>query len=113
MEQVQRQANHPKNSFQKAIAADPSATYPGYMLGGLCWFTIPFVLASTFGLAAVATEHLPIFPTYPARMTTEEVSAGMAMPYAAYAVMGKGGVIAVLLMGFMAVTSAVSNYISN
>ncbi|KAB2570235.1 putative urea active transporter 1 [Lasiodiplodia theobromae] len=95
--------------FQKAIAADPSATYPGYMLGGLCWFTIPFVLASTFGLAAVATEHLPIFPTYPARMTTEEVSAGMAMPYAAYAVMGKGGVIAVLLMGFMAVTSAMSS----
>lgn len=95
-------------SFQKAIAADPSATYPGYMLGGLCWFTIPFVLASTFGLAAAATEHLPIFPTYPNRMTESEVSAGMAMPYAAYAVMGKGGVIAVLLMGFMAVTSAVS-----
>ncbi|KAL1625114.1 hypothetical protein SLS56_007542, partial [Neofusicoccum ribis] len=96
-------------SFQKAIAADPSATYPGYMLGGLCWFTIPFVLASTFGLAAAATEHLPLFPTYPNRMTTEEVSAGMAMPYAAYAVMGKGGVIAVLLMGFMAVTSAMSS----
>ncbi|GME28552.1 putative urea active transporter protein [Neofusicoccum parvum] len=95
--------------FQKAIAADPSATYPGYMLGGLCWFTIPFVLASTFGLAAAATEHLPLFPTYPNRMTTEEVSAGMAMPYAAYAVMGKGGVIAVLLMGFMAVTSAMSS----
>lgn len=95
--------------FQKAIAADPSATYPGYMLGGLCWFTIPFVLASTFGLAAAATEHLPIFPTYPDRMTESEVSAGMAMPYAAYAVMGKGGVIAVLLMGFMAVTSAMSS----
>ncbi|KAF2089141.1 Na+/solute symporter [Saccharata proteae CBS 121410] len=95
--------------FQKAIAADPAATFPGYMLGGLCWFTIPFVLASTFGLAAAATEHLPVFPTYPDRMTSAEVSAGMAMPYAAYAVMGKGGVIAVLLMGFMAVTSAMSS----
>lgn len=31
------------------------------------------------------------------------------MPYAAYAVMGKGGVIAVLLMAFMAVTSAMSS----
>ncbi|KAF2140876.1 uncharacterized protein K452DRAFT_272566 [Aplosporella prunicola CBS 121167] len=95
--------------FQKAIAADPSATYPGYMLGGLCWFTIPFVLASTFGLAAAATEHLPVFPTYPERMSEEEVAAGMAMPYAAYAVMGKGGVVAVLLMTFMAVTSAMSS----
>ncbi|KAK8195238.1 putative sodium/proline symporter [Phyllosticta capitalensis] len=95
--------------FQKAIAADPAATFPGYMLGGLCWFTIPFVLATTFGLAAAATEHLPIFPTYPNRMTDAEVSAGMAMPYAAYAIMGKGGVAACLVLGFMAVTSAMSS----
>ncbi|KAJ4361273.1 hypothetical protein N0V95_002042 [Ascochyta clinopodiicola] len=92
--------------FQKAIAADPTATLPGYMLGGLCWFTIPFALASTFGLAAAATEHLPSFPTYPDRMTSEQVSAGMAMPFAAIALMGNGGALAVLIMAFMAVTSA-------
>ncbi|KAK8173952.1 putative sodium/proline symporter [Phyllosticta citrichinensis] len=95
--------------FQNAIAADPAATFPGYMLGGLCWFTIPFVLATTFGLAAAGTEHLPIFPTYPNLRTDAEVSAGMAMPYAAYAVMGKGGVAACLVLGFMAVTSAISS----
>lgn len=78
------------------------------MIGGLCWFTIPFVLASTFGLAAAATEHLPSFPTYPERMTSEQVSSGMAMPFAAMALMGNGGAVAVLLMVFMAVTSAVS-----
>ncbi|KAF9696630.1 hypothetical protein EKO04_005162 [Ascochyta lentis] len=95
--------------FQKAIAADPTATLPGYMLGGLCWFTIPFVLASTFGLAAAATEHLPSFPTYPNRMTSEQVSSGMAMPFAAMALMGNGGALAVLIMAFMAVTSAMSS----
>lgn len=82
------------------------------MLGGLCWFTIPFVLASTFGLAAAATEHLPSFPTYPNRMSETEITTGMAMPFAAMALMGKGGGIAVLIMVFMAVTSAVSSAMS-
>ena len=71
--------------FQKAIAADPRSTSKGYLLGGLAWFTIPFVLASTFGLAAAATEHLPTFPTYPNHMNAYEVTSGMAMPYGAMA----------------------------
>jgi Na+/proline symporter len=95
--------------FQKAIAADPAGTLAGYVLGGTSWFTIPFVLASTFGLTAAATEHLSSFPTYPHRMNEYEVSAGLAMPYAALAVMGKGGAFAILLMVFMAVTSAMSS----
>lgn len=28
--------------WQGAIAAKPSATYKGYLLGGICWFAIPF-----------------------------------------------------------------------
>ncbi|ROW06181.1 hypothetical protein VMCG_04700 [Cytospora schulzeri] len=95
--------------FQKAIAADPVGTLPGYMLGGLCWFTIPFVLASTFGLAAAATEHLPVFPTYPDRMTEAQLTSGLAMPFGAIALMGNGGAIAVMIMTFMAVTSALSS----
>ncbi|KAL4962690.1 sodium:solute symporter family protein [Aspergillus stella-maris] len=95
--------------FQKAIAADPRTTSMGYILGGLSWFTIPFVLASTYGLAAAALEHLPNWPTYPNRMNDYEVSSGLAMPYAAVALMGNGGAIAVLLMIFMAVTSAMSS----
>ena len=43
--------------FQKAIAADPTSTLWGYLIGGTAWFTIPFVLASTFGLTAAATEQ--------------------------------------------------------
>lgn len=95
--------------FQKAIAADPTKTLGGYLIGGSAWFTVPFVLATTFGLTAAATEHLPSFPTYPNRMNAAEVSYGMAMPYAALAVMGNGGAFAVLLMVFMAVTSAMSS----
>ncbi|PWY83435.1 putative sodium/proline symporter [Aspergillus heteromorphus CBS 117.55] len=95
--------------FQKAIAADPRSTSAGYILGGLSWFTIPFVLASTYGILAAATEQLPQWPTYPNTMNAYEVSSGMAMPYAALAVMGKGGVVAIMLMVFMAVTSAMSS----
>jgi Na+/proline symporter len=95
--------------FQKAIAADPAGTLGGYLLGGTSWFTIPFVLATTFGLAAAATEHLPSFPTYPNRMNEYEVSSGLALPYAALSIMGKGGGAAILLMVFMAVTSAMSS----
>ncbi|KAF9883371.1 hypothetical protein FE257_003538 [Aspergillus nanangensis] len=95
--------------FQKAIACDPRATSTGYIVGGLCWFTVPFVLASTYGLAAAALEHLPSWPTYPHPMNDYEVASGLAMPYAAHALMGAGGSVAVLLMIFMAVTSAMSS----
>ncbi|KAL3482079.1 putative sodium/proline symporter [Aspergillus californicus] len=95
--------------FQKAIAADPRTTSRGYIIGGLAWFSVPFVLASTYGLAAASLEHLPSWPTYPNRMNDYEVSSGLAMPYAALALMGNGGAIAVLLMIFMAVTSAMSS----
>lgn len=45
--------------WQSAIAAKPSATYKGYILGGLCWFCIPFTLATSLGLAARALD-LPL-----------------------------------------------------
>lgn len=94
---------------QKAIAANPSSTLLGYLLGGSAWFAIPFCLASTFGMLAAGLESLPIFPTYPNPMTATEVASGMAMPYAALAIMGKGGAMAILIMVFMAVTSAFSS----
>ncbi|KAF5615599.1 Na+ solute symporter [Fusarium tjaetaba] len=94
---------------QKAIAANPGSTLMGYLLGGSAWFTIPFCLATTYGLLAAAVEQLPVFPTYPHPMNAFEVASGMAMPYAALAVMGKGGAMAILLMVFMAVTSALSS----
>lgn len=41
-------------------------------------------------------------------MTSAEVTNGLALPYVAVAVAGKGGAVAVLLMTFMAVTSTLS-----
>jgi urea-proton symporter len=58
------------------------------------------------GLAALSLETNPVFPTYPARMSPSDVSAGLVLPYAAVALLGKGGAVATLLIVFMAVTSA-------
>lgn len=94
---------------QKGIAANPSATVPGYIIGSLAWFSIPWTLATTAGLVALALETTsPAFPTFPNRMTTDEVSAGLVLPYAAQAILGKGGSAAVLLLMFMSSTSAIS-----
>lgn len=94
--------------YNKAIAASPVHALPGYILGGLSWFAIPWLTATTMGLSALALESNPRFPTFPERMTEAEVSAGLALPYAAVALLGKGGAAATLLMVFMAVTSASS-----
>ncbi|KAI1320322.1 Na+/solute symporter [Xylariaceae sp. FL0255] len=95
--------------YNKAIAASPVHALPGYILGGLSWFAIPWLTATTMGLSALALENTPAFPTYPNRMTSDEVSAGLVLPYAAVALLGKGGAIATLLLVFLAVTSATSS----
>lgn len=61
------------------------------------------------GLAALALETNPAFPTFPNRMPDADVSAGLVLPYAAVALLGKGGAVATLLIVFMAVTSATSS----
>ena len=61
------------------------------------------------GLAALALEGSPSFPTYPDRMDPADVSAGLVLPYAAVALLGKSGAICTLIMVFMAVTSATSS----
>jgi Na+/proline symporter len=74
----------------------------------LKWFAIPFLAATTMGLAALALEGNPVFPTFPDRMDPADVSAGLVLPTAAVAMMGKGGAAAALILVFMAVTSASS-----
>jgi hypothetical protein len=94
--------------YNKAIAAHPVHALPGYIMGGISWFAIPWLCATTMGLVALALEGNPVFPTYPNRMDPADVSAGLVLPYAAVALLGKGGAVATLLMVFMAVTSASS-----
>lgn len=83
-----------------AIAAQPSSTHEGYLLGGLVWFAVPFSLATSLGLGALALD-LPL--------TESEASHGLVPPATAIALMGKGGSILLLTMLFMAVTSAGSS----
>lgn len=94
--------------FSKAFSSSPAAALPGYILGGLVWFAIPCLCATVLGLACLALENHPDFPTYPNRLTSDQVSAGLPLPTAAFVLLGKGGAVAAMLLIFMAVTSAMS-----
>merc|ERR1711966_204508 len=82
--------------WQSAIAAKPSSSTKGYLLGGLVWFTIPFALATAMGLATVALD-LPV--------TSAEAGDGLVPPAAAVHFFGKGGAMMITIMLFMAITS--------
>lgn len=62
------------------------------MLGGLVWFAVPFSLATSLGLGALALD-LPL--------TESEASRGLVPPATAIALMGKGGSVLLLTMLFM------------
>lgn len=94
--------------WQRAIASRPTTAVRAYILGGLAWYAIPFGFATTLGLAAVALTDSPSFPTYPNPMTQAQVSAGLSAPFAATALLGTGGAVALLIVLFMAVTSCAS-----
>ena len=83
--------------WQRAIAAKPSSTVKGFLVGGMSWFAIPFTLATTMGLTAVALG---------VHLTPEQVQLGLTVPAAASTLMGEVGAVMVLTMLFMAVTSA-------
>jgi SSS family transporter len=82
--------------WQSAIAAKPSSSHKGYLMGGLCWFCIPFSLATALGLACVAMD-LPV--------NVVEAGQGLVPPATAVMLMGQPGAILMLTMLFMAVTS--------
>lgn len=94
--------------WNKAIASSPASALPGYVIGGLAWFALPWFTSTTMGLVCLALEDDPSFPTYPNRLTPQQVSAGLVLPSGAVALMGKGGAGATLVIIFMAVTSAMS-----
>ncbi|GJN79969.1 hypothetical protein PLIIFM63780_003493 [Purpureocillium lilacinum] len=94
--------------FSKAFSAAPHAVVPGYIVGGIAYFAIPWCLGTLMSFSALALEGSERFPTFPRRMSPVEVSNGLVLPYAAVAIAGQGGAIAVLLIVFMAVTSTIS-----
>jgi len=60
------------------------------------------------GLVALALENTTAFPTFPRRMSPSEISAGLVLPYAAEAILGKAGAVAVLVLMFLSCQSACS-----
>jgi SSS family transporter len=82
--------------WQSAIAARPSSAARGYLLGGICWFAIPFSLATSLGLASTALQ-LPI--------TASEAGSGLVPPAVATHLLGDSGAILILIMLFMAIVS--------
>ncbi|KAK7739778.1 hypothetical protein SLS53_005748 [Cytospora paraplurivora] len=95
--------------WQKSFATEVSATVPGYNLAALSIFGIPWGLGTVIGLTARALHNTPIFPTYPGALTEADINAGMVMPYVIKALIGKQGVVAFLVLVFMALTSTVSS----
>ena len=83
--------------WHAAIAAKPASTVKGYMLGGLCWFSIPFSLATALGLAALAFQ-LPV--------SYSEAGKGLVPAATAYHLFGAAGGVLIVIMVFMAVTAA-------
>lgn len=86
--------------WQRAIAARPKSAAGGFILGGLAWFAIPFALATTLGLAAVASG---------VTLTEDQVGQGLVAPTAASVLMGDVGAILILTIIFTAVTAAGSS----
>jgi SSS family transporter len=86
--------------WQGAIACKPSATYRGYLLGGMAWFAIPFSMATALGLAGRALD-LPI--------TGGEAGNGLVPPAVAVHLMGQGGAFLVAFQLFLAITSTANS----
>jgi SSS family transporter len=82
--------------WQSAIAATPQSAHKGYLLGGLVWFTIPFALATSLGLASTALQ-LPI--------TAAEAGSGLVPPAVATHLYGQSGALMISIMLFMAIVS--------
>ena len=83
--------------WQRAIASRPRSVVPGFLVGVLAWFAIPFALATTLGLAAVAVNL---------QLTPLEISSGLVAPLAAAHILGDVGAILMLTVLFTTVTAA-------
>ncbi|KAM5350725.1 hypothetical protein ACJ41O_007230 [Fusarium nematophilum] len=94
--------------WQRAIASQPHTSVTAYIAGGIAWYGIPFGFATAMGLGCVALTSDSAFPTYPQPLSAAQNGAGLSAPAAAIALLGTGGAGLMLLLLFMAVTSATS-----
>jgi hypothetical protein len=53
------------NNIPQGFSADVAAAVPGYVLGGVASFSVPWTVGTVVGLGAIVLEKTPVFPTYP------------------------------------------------
>ncbi|CAJ2504555.1 Uu.00g119490.m01.CDS01 [Anthostomella pinea] len=94
--------------WQRAIASRPETSVKAYLFGGMAWYGIPFSFGTAMGLGCAALTVTSAFPTFPNPLTAAQNGAGLSAPASAVALLGKGGAGLMLLLLFMAVTSATS-----
>lgn len=94
--------------WQKTFSADVRSTVPGYLIASVLIVSNVWPLGAIIGGASIVLENTPSFPTYPRPMSEFEIGSGYVLPYVMKAVLGDGGVGAVLLVIYLAVTSTVS-----
>ncbi|KIJ64934.1 hypothetical protein HYDPIDRAFT_89896 [Hydnomerulius pinastri MD-312] len=95
--------------WQRAIASKAHTAVRAYLMGGIAWFAVPITFSTTMGLAAVALANSDRFPYYPEGLSSAQISAGLAAPAGVVTLLSKGGATAMLILLFMAVTSASSS----
>lgn len=94
--------------WQKAFSATPKASFPGYLTASIAIFSNAWPLGAIVGSAALVLESNPVFPTYPRKMTINEIQSGLVLPYTIKATIGNNAVGALLLILYLAVTSTAS-----
>merc|ERR1712013_286015 len=89
--------------WQSSVAAKPLQGVWGFIAGGLCWFAIPFGLATTMGLAYLGLSSAQGAPM----LSDEDVMKGLAAPLVAQKLLGTVGEYSILfLMAVMSTGSA-------
>jgi Na+/proline symporter len=93
--------------WQSAFAAKPRAAVPGFMVGGLTWWAVPFCMATCTGLVARAmTTHTDINGKIGAYYIDAGASgAGLTPPRVLVQNLGSFGAFLLLLQLFMAIVS--------
>ncbi|CAX45653.1 urea (active) transporter, putative [Candida dubliniensis CD36] len=94
--------------WQKTFSASPRATVPAYLLTAFLIFSNVWPIGVIIGGASHFLESDPSFPTYPRKMAQEEIDSGFVLPFVLKAILGNGGLGALLLILYLAVTSTVS-----
>ncbi|TIA89627.1 hypothetical protein E3P81_02894 [Wallemia ichthyophaga] len=88
----------------RAVASQPRSITKSFVIGSMCWYPIPFALATCLGLAGAALKNSDAISS----LSSAEVTAGLPASAAASALMGNSGANAVLIMLFLASTAASS-----